>query len=136
VSQANGEIVRQMIAAWSNHDATKAVGLLAERVEYWDLTQPAPFKSRTEVKKFFQSYFDAFPNVSYEVLRIFTNGDEVACEWRMRLTQKSEMEGVNGVGKSVDLIGASLCTVVNSKITRQMDFWDSGTMLRQLGGTA
>lgn len=131
MSQA--DVVRQMVQEWSNHNAAKAVSLLADNAEYWDVTQPAPFKNNKEIEKFFESYFDAFPNVQYEVLRMFTAGDQVACEWRMRGKQEKELEGINGIGKSVDLVGASICTVVNNKIVRQIDFWDSGTMMRQLG---
>ena len=131
MSQA--DVVCQMVREWSNHDARKAVSLLADNCEYWDVTQPAPFKSKQEIETFFKAYFDSFPNVQYEVLRVFTSGDQVACEWRMRGTQEKELDGINGIGKSVDLVGASLCTVVNNKIVRQIDFWDSGTMLRQLG---
>ncbi len=127
------DIVCQMIREWSNHDATKAVRLLSEDAEYWDVTQPDPFKNRAEIETFFRAYFDAFPNVQYEVLRVFSSGDQVACEWRMRGTQEKELDGINGIGKSVDLIGASLCKVINNKIVQQIDFWDSGTMLRQLG---
>jgi steroid delta-isomerase-like uncharacterized protein len=133
VSRRNSEAVRQLVECWNRHDSVAAVGLLAEEVEYWDVTQPAAFHGRAEVQAFFQSFFDAFPNLRFEIRSLFGAGDHVACEWRMQGTQEKELAGINAVGKSIDIEGASICTFVKDSIARQVDYWDGGTMMRQLG---
>ncbi len=133
MSRKNVNAVRELVEQWNRHDSAGAVSLLAENIEYWDVTQSTIFKGRTEVKNFFQSFFEAFPNLSFEILDIFGTGDKVACEWRMRGKQEKELQGINAVGKSIDIQGVSICTARNERIIRQVDYWDSGTMLRQLG---
>ena len=71
--------------------------------------------------------------MKYKVLQIFAVGEQVACEWKMQGTQEKPLEGLNGVGRSVELVGASLAVVRNNEIVRQIDYWDSGTMMQQLG---
>ena len=133
MSSQAADVVRELIKQWNQHDSKAAVRVLAERLEYWDVTQPKPFQQRSEVETFFNSFFTAFPNLSFDILNIFASGDKVACEWRMRGTQEKEIDGISAIGKSIDLRGVSVCQIQEGKIVRQVDYWDSGTMMRQLG---
>lgn len=129
----NTGIVQELVNQWNRHDPVKAAALLADNVEYWDVTQADPFKKREEVENFFQQFFDAFPNLNFDVISLFGQGDYVACEWRMRGTQEKELQGISAIGKSIDINGVSICTVKDKTIVRQVDYWDGGTMMRQLG---
>lgn len=129
----SAKIVRELISQWNHHDAKQAASLLAEDVYYWDVTQEGPFSKRSEVQEFFQMFFSGFPNLSFEIISIFESGEHVACEWRMRGTQEKELPGINAIGKSIDIAGVSICTVKEGKVTRQVDYWDGGTMSKQLG---
>lgn len=127
------DAVRKLIELWNKHDAAGAANLLSDDVEYWDVTQAVVFKSKSEVKEFFRSFFEAFPNLKFELLNIFSQNDSVACEWKMQGTQAKEMPGMSAVGKSFEVAGVSICTIKQGKIRRQVDYWDSGTIMRHLG---
>ncbi len=133
MSQQNVDTFREMLAFWNRHDTLGATKLMTEDVDYWDVTMPDFVKGREEVRKIFQSFFDAFPDLKFEIKNIFGCGENVACEWRMRGTQRKELQGINGIGKSIDIFEISFCTFMGGKICRQVDSWDSGTFLRQLG---
>ena len=60
----------------------RAMEFMSEDVDYWDVTTPGFVKGRAEVVKTFQSFFDAFPDLRFEIKNIFGCGDNVACEWR------------------------------------------------------
>ena len=87
-SEKNVEAFRRMLELWNKHDTERAMEFMAEDVDYWDVTTPGFVKGRTEVAKIFQSFFDAFPDLRFEIKNIFGCEDNVACEWRMRGTQK------------------------------------------------
>lgn len=127
------DIYRELVRHWNNHDAGAASKMLNENVEYWDVTVEAPFRNREEVRRFFQSFFEAFPDLRFDIITLFADGDTVAAEWRMRGTQAKELEGIRAIGRSFDLHGATVCQVDEGLIVRQVDYWDSGTLLRQLG---
>ncbi len=133
MSQNAADVVCELVNQWNRHEAARAASLLAEDVEYWDVTQPKAFQGRIEVREFFESFFGAFPDLNFVILSLFAAGERVACEWQMRGTQEKELQGINALGKSIDITGASICTVRDGKIVRQVDYWDSGTMMRQLG---
>ncbi len=127
------DVVRMLVEQWNKHDAAQAARLLSENVEYWDVTQTTVFRRRSDVESFFSSFFEAFPHLRFEITNIFAAGPQVACEWRMQGTQEKELDGMSAIGKSIDIAGVSLCRVDEGKIIRQVDYWDSGTMNRQLG---
>lgn len=129
----NVDVFREMLGFWNRHDTAGAMNFMTEDVDYWDTTMPEFVKGRAEVRKIFQSFFDAFPNLTFEIKNIFGCGDNVAAEWRMRGTQEKEMPGINGIGKSIDIVEVSFCTFKDGKICRQVDSWDSSTFMRQLG---
>lgn len=133
MSQQNVDTFREMLGFWNRHDTEGAANLMTEDVDYWDVTMPNFVKGRGEVREIFQSFFDAFPELEFEIKNIFGCGDNVACEWRMQGTQRKELQGINGIGKSIDIVEVSFCTFRNRKVCRQVDSWDSGTLLRQLG---
>jgi steroid delta-isomerase-like uncharacterized protein len=133
MSKQNVDAFREMLAFWNRHDTLGAADLMTEDVDYWDVTMPKFVKGRDEVRKIFQSFFDAFPDLEFEIKNIFGCGENVACEWRMRGTQRKELQGIDGIGKSIDIVEISFCTFRDGKICRQIDSWDSGTFLRQLG---
>jgi steroid delta-isomerase-like uncharacterized protein len=123
----------EMVGFWNRHDSQGASSFLADDVDYWDITMPRFVKGRTEVKKIFQSFFDAFPDLAFEVTNIFSTDNRLACEWKMRGTQAKPLDGIDAIGKSIEIVEASLCTFSNGKICRQVDYWDSATLMRQLG---
>jgi steroid delta-isomerase-like uncharacterized protein len=133
MSQQNVDVFREMLGFWNRHDIAGATNLMTEDVDYWDVTMPNFVKGREEVCKIFQSFFEAFPDLGFEIKTIFGCGDHVACEWRMRGTQRKELQGINGIGKSIEIVEVSFCTFRDGKICRQLDSWDSNTLLRQLG---
>lgn len=125
-----------MVGFWNRHDSHGAVLFLTEDVDYWDITMPTFVKGREAVRNIFQSFFDAFPDLSFEVTSIFSANHHLACEWKMRGTQAKPMPGLSAIGSSIEIVEASLCTFDNGKICRQVDYWDSATLLRQTAGPA
>jgi steroid delta-isomerase-like uncharacterized protein len=136
MSQDKIDSFLQMVSFWNRHDSQGAASFLTEDVDYWDITMPHFVKGREEVKKIFDSFFDAFPDLAFEVTNIFSADSRLACEWKMRGTQAKAMQGINAIGESIEIVEASLCTFSKNKICRQVDYWDSGTLLRQLGVSA
>lgn len=134
--ETNVVLFRRMLELWNQHNLDAALEFMTEDIDYWDTTMPEFVKGRAEVRKIFQSFFDAFPRMTFEIKNIFGCADHVACEWRMRGTQEKEMQGINAIGKSIDIVEVSFCTFRDGKICRQVDAWDSGTFMRQLGAVS
>ena len=110
MQETNVVLFRRMFELWNQHNLEGALEFMTEDVDYWDTTMPEFVKGRAEVRKIFQSFFDAFPRMTFEIKNIVGCGDHVACEWRMRGTQEKEMQGISAIGKSIDIVEVSFCT--------------------------
>jgi steroid delta-isomerase-like uncharacterized protein len=133
---SNVDVFRKMLECWNRHDLDGALSFMSPDIDYWDTTMTGFVKGHGEVRKIFRSFFEGFPDLEFEICNIFGCGENVACEWRMRGTQAKAMPGLDAIGKSIAIVEISFCTLRNGKICRQIDSWDSATMMRQLGLSA
>jgi steroid delta-isomerase-like uncharacterized protein len=82
-----------------------------------------------------ERYVGAFTDVSTEILRTITQGDQVAMWWRTTGTHVGPYGDIapEPTGKPITMEGVDFLTVTDGRITEVRSFWDAAEVYRQFG---
>jgi len=128
-AKSNAAIAEQWIAAWNSHSPDKMLPLFADDILYEDVAFGEVSHGKAEVSKFAASEFEAVPDLELKLLRAEIHGGHGTIEWSFSGTDKD----IYKTGKKFSVRGVSVIDVRDGKITRNLDFYDSGTIMRQVG---
>ena len=87
-------------------------------------------------------WFVGFPDFTFEILHALSHDDLVVLQLRMRGTHKGEFrfrgtdsleKGLAPTHQSFDLPGCAIHQIKSGKIVRLWAYWDTATLLRQIG---
>lgn len=131
-SADKAKLVQDEFAGWSNN-MDQLLGVFTEDVLYEDVTMGAVNHNKEELRGFANGFFSAFPDIRFTVDSVFIAGNHAAVEWTVTGTQTGDMPGMPASNRQATLRGVSIIEFGGGKIARQADYWDSATLLRQLG---
>ncbi len=133
VARAAGDhdaaVAEEFIAAWNSHDPDKMIALFTDDVFYEDVAFGEVSHGHAELRKFAASEFEAAPDLELKLVRADVHGGYGSIEWAFSGTDK----GIYKTGKKFSVRGVSVIEVRHGKIARSLDFYDSATIMRQLG---
>jgi steroid delta-isomerase-like uncharacterized protein len=127
------DVARSAFAAWNAHDVEQILTLNTSDVVLESDTNPAPVRGHDELRRFAQAYLTAFPDLRFDVEESFASGDRVASRWTATGTHRGEFRGVPATGRAVTIHGCTVNQVRDGKTARAWTYWDSATLMRQLG---
>lgn len=127
------KMLEEYVAAWNSGDADGVVSFLTDDCVIENLGGGDIHRGREEVKAWAMGVFAAFPDFRLEITSVFVAGDRAGGEWVERGTHTGAMGPYAATGKSFSVRGASILELQEGKIRREALYWDSATLLRQLG---
>ncbi len=84
-----------------------------------------------------QNWVNAFPDAKCEISRVIASGNTAVVEFRGKGTHKGTLEGPDGkikaTGKQVDFQICEVYEFKNDKVHRVRTYFDTATLMRQLG---
>jgi steroid delta-isomerase-like uncharacterized protein len=86
------------------------------------------------VRRFFQTFRDAFPDVTVRVDEVVVEGDRAAVATTIEGTHTGELLGMAPTGRRVSVTGIDLVRVAGGRIVEHRGLTDTVGLLRQLGG--
>ena len=122
-------IAAKWIAAWNSHSPDKMISSFTDDVFYEDVAFGEASHGSAELRKFAASEFEGVPDLELKLLRANIHGGHGTMEWVFSGTDK----GVFKTGKKFSVRGVSVIDVRGGKIARCLDFYDSATIMRQVG---
>jgi steroid delta-isomerase-like uncharacterized protein len=122
-------IAEKWIAAWNSHSPDKMIPLFTADIFYEDVAFGEVSHGSAELRKFAASEFDGVPDLELKLLRANIHGGHGTIEWTFSGTDK----GVFNTGKKFSVRGVSVIDVRDGKISRNLDFYDTATLMRQVG---
>lgn len=128
--------MKDYLAAWNEHDATKAANFLAEDVVYLDASVGKAINGRAEAKKsVIEAFMNAVPNLKWESIgELVVNNNTVAFEWKFSGTNTGDWsDGTKASNKTFSINGMSIFRFNGNKITYQGDYYDALSFYTQLG---
>lgn len=90
-------------------------------------------KGKDSAKAYYANYVTGFSNREFIVKEILGKGNKVVKYWQFKGTHTGTFFGIPATGKTIDVIGCTIATVVNGKITEEQDFFDNYAFLQQIG---
>jgi steroid delta-isomerase-like uncharacterized protein len=127
------DVARSAYEAWNAHDVEQILSLNTPDSLLESDTNPGPVRGPDELRRFAQAYLAAFPDLRFDVEETFASGDRVASRWTATGTHRGEFRGLPATGRAVTVHGCTVNEVRGGKIARAWVYWDSATLMRQLG---
>ena len=122
-------IAEKWIAAWNSHSPDKMIPLFTADVFYEDVAFAEVSHGAGEFRKFAASEFEGVPDLELKLLRASIRDGHGTIEWIFTGTDK----GVFNTGKKFSVRGVSVIDLRDGKISRNLDFYDAATIMRQIG---
>lgn len=90
-------------------------------------------KGKANCIAYYANYITGFSNRVFTVKTSFAQGDKLVKYWNFKGKHTGNFFGIPATNKEVDVIGCTIATIVNGKITEEQDFMDNLEFFRQLG---
>lgn len=117
------------IDAWNSHDTAKWATYFTADIYYEDVTFAEISHGMEEGKKFAAEFFESVPDLKLELENASFERNHGSIQWVLTGTDK----GIFKTGKKFKVRGVSIITVTNGKISRSLDYYDSATIMKQVG---
>jgi len=85
------------------------------------------------VKQFYSSLRDAFPDLHFEILNQVAEGDKVVTHWTASGTHKGEFKGIPPTGNKVTFTAMDIDRIVDGKAVECWSNVDELSLMQQLG---
>lgn len=122
-------IAESWISAWNSHDPDKLAAIFTPDVMYEDVPFATVNHGSAELRKFAATEFDGSPDLHVELGSSSIQGTHGIIEWTFSGTDKAMFK----TGKKFSVRGVSILTLKNGKISRNVDYYDAATVMKQLG---
>ena len=90
-------------------------------------------KGKANCIAYYANYITGFSNRQFIIKESFAQGNKLVKYWQFKGKHTGNFFGIPGTNKDVDVIGCTIATIVNGKITEEQDFFDNLEFFRQLG---
>lgn len=133
----NADLARSLYTGWNERDFDRLAEMVAADCEIMIVGTGQVFRGPDGARQYNTGWADGFPDGAVTIDNIVDAGDCVVVEFTGRGTHTgtlpSAMGSIPATGRSMTL---KLCDVIefeNGKVTRQRSYFDSGSMMAQLG---
>jgi steroid delta-isomerase-like uncharacterized protein len=117
-------IVRAYIDAWNRGDSSALDTLLATAVVHEDVAQRVRAEGVDQVKAFMAKSRQFMPDLHLEVTSVFTDGSNVAAEWRLTATIAGGSRSGSISNARIQNRGASIAVIEAGRIRSFTDYYD------------
>jgi steroid delta-isomerase-like uncharacterized protein len=122
-------IAQAWIDAWNSHNPDTVIALFAKHAVLEDVTFGAVSHGLTEIRKFAADNFTAIPDIHFELVNSTLKGGHGTIEWVFSGTDTGIFGGTR---KPFSVRGVTVMDVHGTKLTRETDYWDLATVLREI----
>ncbi len=127
------EAVLAELEALNRQDVEGVLAFYTDDVVFDDVSLPEPLRGKDAMREFMQGFYAAFPDLRVELRALFGEENVVAAEYDLTGTHRGQLEGHPPTGKAFRVKAVSVYEYNGRLFTREAFYWDSASMLRQLG---
>lgn len=122
------------LAAWNAHDSAAVARHMADDAVYEDVALGRVLHGPSEIASFVEEATTSSSDFRFEVVSLFSAGNDYANEWVMLGTNDRERRGVPATGRSFRVRGASIGRLDTSgRIVENRDYYNLAELLTQPG---
>jgi steroid delta-isomerase-like uncharacterized protein len=123
------DLVQSNFVAWNAHNADKVASLYTDDVVYEDVPFGLIARGHADLRKMAADFFTSVPDLKLEVVSNKSVGDRGSVEWIFSGTDV----GLYKTGKKFSVRGASVYELRGGKFSGNRDYYDSASIMRQVG---
>ncbi len=125
----SSDLVQREFAAWNSHDPDKVASFYTDDVVYEDVAFGLKAHGRAELRKMAADFFANVPDLKLEAVNSTSMGNRGSVEWVFSGTDT----GLYKTGKKFSVRGASIYELRGGKFSANRDYYDSASIMRQVG---
>jgi len=129
----NAGIIREMYVAWNDRDFDRYASFATADARMTNV----PFGAKLGFREYGEVWAKAFPDGKIELMNLVAQGDMAVGEFTGRGTHTGVLKGPSGeiapTGQRVEMPFVEVYRLRNGKISEGRIYFDTGTMLAQLG---
>ncbi|MBI4337827.1 MAG: ester cyclase [Chloroflexi bacterium] len=132
------DAIRKGLEAFNRHEVEGVAELYAPGATVYDPLYPQPLRGRESIKKDWQEFIKAFPDIRMTATHILATGDTAAVEAVLTGTHKGPLTGPTGTipptNRRVELRGSFFVRCdPQGQILEERRYFDTASMMAQLG---
>jgi steroid delta-isomerase-like uncharacterized protein len=133
------EVIEAYNNAWNRHDADAVVAMHTEDSVFCNHTSGGEAVGRAAIRQIVCAVFATFPDIHFELRRLYVRDDLVVQEWTATATHVNPVmyndTPLPPSGKVISWDGMDILPLRNGKVARKDVYAESLSYLRQLGAT-
>jgi steroid delta-isomerase-like uncharacterized protein len=118
--------------AWNAHEVERILSYFTDDVVFEDLGGARVMRGKATMTTWINETLSAFPDFRTDIKSLFVSGDWAGIEWVASGTLRGQLFHLKPTNRSYSVRGASIMELRDGKIKRNVDYYDSATMVRQL----
>ena len=130
-------IVRIFHESWDMRDPDRGATVIADDCQFEDIARGELQIGPEAYKKDYYRWREAFPDGECKIVNVIVQDNWAVVEYVNRGTHsgilRSSLGAFEPTGRSVEVRYCSVMRVENGKVVEGRDFYDSATIVRQLG---
>jgi steroid delta-isomerase-like uncharacterized protein len=127
-------LIRAILDRANHHDAAGMRAYLTDEMIF--VNPVTRTKDAREMVDFHAACYAAFPDMRYDIHRVVCGDDVGAAECHITATHQADFMGIAATARAVDFPAVFVCEVSGGKVSHWRAYFDTGTMMRQLGVSA
>lgn len=135
----NETLFRNLYAAFNTRKFDDTAKLVSDKFEWRDVATGEVYRGPAGARQFMERWVKAFTDAKIDIQRIVATDEVVVGEFIGRGTHSGTLESPAGAipatNRKVELACCEVATVENGKIRSGSTYYDTATMLHQLGVT-
>lgn len=124
----HGTLAQRWVDAWNSHDPDAVAVLFTGNAVYEDVPFGSVNHGPEQIRAFAQFFFTAVPDLHVSLVNSSVKDGHGTIEWVFSGTD----QGVYRTGRTFAVRGVTVLDMRGTRISRNSDYFDLATMLRQL----
>ena len=130
LAESNKEAVTESWDLALEGDVEGFITLYADDVRYEDPS--TEIHGIDELTSYYTAWFEAFPDMEFEIEEIVAEGDSVVTYYTARATHEGEFLGIPATGNRFDGDGVTIDRFEDGVVVEEINVWDNLTFVQQL----
>lgn len=133
MTEDNKPLAAQLVEAWNSHDLDRVAAWYCLDCRVVDVAIAQPLAGRGVVRRMFEAYYQAFPDLTLTLTDVVADEDQVALFWIARGTHLGSIMNIPASGRAISAIGVNLLKLRDGLVCETTTIWDVAGMLRGIG---
>lgn len=125
--------------AWNRHDVDAILAMHTEDSVFCNHTSGGEAIGRDAIRKIITSVFETFPDIHFDLRRLYVRDDLIVQEWTAIATHSNPItynnKTLHPTGKRIQWNGMDILPIRNGQVARKDVYAESLSFFKQLGAS-